>query len=107
MENTEEELFVENYADETCTLGENVPNLGEPEFTDGVYKCLMLQKCYIKDRKFDKLQEYYDHKGITDSPCLAQLQQFNEDLTNGQYHAQQMCDSWGEDIDFRNWPGLP
>ena len=66
----------------------------------------MLQKCGIQERKFDQLKEYHAAHDVTDSRCLAQLEQFNDDLIDGQFHAQQMCDSWGEDIDFRNWPGL-
>ena len=91
---------------ETCDRGENLPNIGEADFTDGVFKCLMLQKCSIKRRKFRQLDAYYAANNIVNSSCLAQLEQFNRDLSDGQFHAQQMCDAWGEDIDFRNWPGL-
>ena len=89
-----------------CTVGENVGNLGDPSFTDGTFRCLMLQKCGIKQRKFDELQKYYRINKISDRKCYSQLVQFQKDLEDGNFHAQQMCDSWGENIDFRNWPGL-
>ena len=38
--------------------------------------------------------------------CFEQLKQFQNDLESGDFYAQQMCDAWGEDVDFENWPGL-
>ena len=90
----------------TCEIGDNLPSIGEPGFTDGVFKCLMLQKCSIKPRKFRQLEKYHAANGIVNSLCMKQLEQFNRDLVDGQFHAQQMCDAWGEDVDFRSWPGL-
>ena len=74
-------------------------------WTEEKFQELMMQKCYIPERKFTKLLELYDTQGKSDRQCYNQLLQFNEDLENGNFHALQMCDSWGEDINFRNWPG--
>ena len=100
------EEFPSENAESFCTIGENVGNLGDSSFTSGTFRCLMLQKCGIKQEKFDELQKYYRVNKISDRKCYNQLLQFQKDLEDGNFHAQQMCDSWGENIDFRNWPGL-
>lgn len=100
------EEFLTESTESFCTIGENVGNLGDPSFTDGTFRCLMLQKCGINQKKFDELLKYYRINKISDRKCYNQLLQFQRDLEDGNFHAQQMCDSWGEDIDFRNWPGL-
>ena len=41
-----------------------------------------------------------------ENKCFEQLKQFQNDLENGDFHAQQVCDAWGENVDFENWPGL-
>ena len=75
-------------------------------WSEDKFQELMIQKCYVPERKFFKLEELYDAEGnVTDRRCYNQLKQFNLDLENGNFHALQMCDSWGEDINFRNWPG--
>ena len=92
-----------------CYL-KSLQDIGDPEFTDGAFRCLMLRKCGIPDRKFENLKRYYKLNSIAyengENKCYEQLKQFQKDLKDGEFHAQQMCDSWGEDIDFRNWPGL-
>ena len=71
------------------------------------FKDLMISKCQIEDRKFRKLDDLYNSNPTEQQAlCREQLIQFNQDLLDGDYHAQQMCDAWGEDINMRNWPGL-
>ena len=82
------------------------PTLSDFSWSEDKFQELMIQKCHIPKRKFGKLRELYDVQGKSDRQCYDQLTQFNEDLENGNFYALQMCDSWGEDINFRNWPGL-
>ena len=71
------------------------------------FKDLMISKCQIPDRKFRKLDTLYNGSPTEQQArCHEQLVQFNQDLLDGDFHAQQICDSWGEDINMRNWPGL-
>ena len=109
LDGSEAEVEEETNREPFCYL-KTLQDIGDPDFTDGAFRCLMLRKCGIPDRKFDNLKLYYDLNGIEyengENKCFEQLKQFQKDLKDGEFHAQQMCDSWGEDIDFRNWPGL-
>ena len=109
LESDELEVDEETKREPFCYL-KALQDIGDPEFTDGAFRCLMLRKCGIPDRKFENLKRHYKLNSIPyengENKCYEQLKQFQKDLKAGEFHAQQMCDSWGEDIDFRNWPGL-
>ena len=73
--------------------------------TDDYFKRLMINKCGISDEQFEAIEKYVQENEL-ERTCLHQLKQWNEDLNEGNWYGQRICDSWGEKITPRNMPGV-
>ena len=69
------------------------------------FKKVMIDKCGITEAKFEAIEKYVLENDL-EHTCLNQLKQWNQDLEEGNWYGQRICDSWGEEIVPRNMPGV-
>ena len=57
--------------------------------TDSIFDAALNRKCGIGEDALERLKLYYQNQNITDSSCYNELVQFDKDLNNENYYAQE------------------
>ena len=76
-----------------------------PVSSDDFFNQIMIAQCGISQEQFQTIEKYVEENGL-ERTCLQQLKQWNQDLNDGNWYGQRICDSWGEKINPRNLPGV-
>ena len=76
-----------------------------PVSSDVFFNQIMMAQCGISQEQFQTIEKYVEENDL-ERTCLQQLKQWNQDLNDGNWYGQRICDSWGEKITPRNMPGV-
>ena len=57
--------------------------------TDSIFDAALNRKCGIGAEALERLKLYYEYQNITDLSCYNELVQFDKDLNDGNYYAQE------------------
>ena len=57
--------------------------------SDSIFDAALNRKCGIGADALERLKHYYEYQNITDLSCYNELVQFDKDLNDGNYYAQE------------------